>query len=183
MTNIPSQIILLDSLSEGIPVIPLEAAGFYKQNCMVCLHRQGHSSGTSMNVHYNETNQSYVVKWNGEITDQILSAYRDESKNVDFAACTIALILIRELTEYTTIEQSALGTTIDYYLVSERPNDKLLFNHAARLEVSGINHENPDNTVDDRIKSKKRRLKKEGDLLDIIAVVEFGKPWSKMVTV
>ena len=72
---------------------------------------------------------------------------------------------------------------IDYYLVKQNQGDDLIFNHAARLEVSGILTENEDNTVENRIRQKIRRLKPENDLPCLIVVVEFGRPWSKMVEV
>ena len=176
-----AQKLMLESLSERIPVIPEEAVGFYKQNCMVCFHQNGHKSGVSLTVSYNSFNLVFEIYWTGDITEQLLRAYREITRSTDFAACAIALILVRELTEFTAIEQSCIGTTIDYYLIPQRQESNLLFNHAARLEVSGILAENEDNTVEDRIKQKIHRLKPEGDLPDLIAVVEFSKPWSKMV--
>jgi hypothetical protein len=173
--------VTLESLSDRIPVIPEEAVGFYKHNCMVCFQLQGHQSGVILKVLYKSTTTAFEIAWAGEITEQLLRAYRETTRATDFAACTIALILVRELTEFTAVEQSCIGTTIDYYLIPQRQNDDLIFNHAARLEVSGILAENEDNRVDDRIKQKVRRLKPEGDLPDFIAVVEFSKPWSKMV--
>jgi hypothetical protein len=80
------------------------------------------------------------------------------------------------------IEQSNIGTTIDYYLIrkTDYTDDTLIFNHSAYLEVSGIRRENEGNTVEDRIKDKERRLKKKEDLPAYISVVEFSRPWAKM---
>ncbi len=176
------QKLTLESLGERIPVIPEEAVGFYKQNCMVCFHQNGHESGVSLTVNYNSFNLVFEICWTGEVTGQLLRAYRETTRSTDYAACAIALILVREVTEFTAIEQSCIGTTIDYYLIPQRQESNLIFNHAARLEVSGILTENEDNTVEERIKQKIRRLKPVGDLPDLIAVVEFSKPWSKMVS-
>jgi len=177
----PSRRVTLESLSDRIPAITEEAVGFYKQNCMVCFFINGHGSGVNLPVSYNGSFTTFEISWTGDITDQLLGAYREKTRATDFAACAIALISVRELTEFTAIEQSCIGTTIDYYLIRQRQESNLIFNHAARLEVSGILTENEDNTVDARIKEKTRRLRREGDLQDFIAVVEFGKPWSKMV--
>ena len=110
----------------------------------------------------------------------LLSAYLDDKKLVDFGACAIALLLIPKLTDYRAIQQSALGTTIDYYLAPQDQNGDLIFNHAARLEVSGILKESETNTVENRIKSKLRRLK-ESRLPTYVIIVEFSQPWSQMV--
>ena len=174
----------LESLSEGIPVIPDEAVGFYKHNCMVCFHQNGHGSGVKLAVDYNDTATVFEICWTGETDEQLLRAYREAGRATDNAACAVALLLVREMTEFTAIEQSVIGTTIDYYLIRRQPQESdLIFNYAARLEVSGILAENEENTVDDRISRKRRRLRRERDLPDLIAVVEFGRPRAKMVMV
>lgn len=172
----------VDSLAQGIPVIPEDAVGFYKHNCMVCFHSQNHASGVGLESHHGELVENLEVHWAGELTEQLERSYRDDNKATDFGACVIALLLVRELTQYTAIEQSNVGTTIDYYLVNkDQQDDTLIFNHAAYLEVSGIRHESKDNTVEGRIKEKVDRLKKGEDIPALIVVVEFSRPWSKMI--
>jgi hypothetical protein len=172
----------LETLSERIPVITPEAVGFYKQNCMVCLDKNGHPSGVILRVDdRSDGEKMFAVCWNGEVTEQMQRAFRDTLKATDFAACAIALLLIRELTEYTAIEQSAVGTTIDYWLGHQSDaDDVLIFNNKARLEVSGILTENKDNTVEARTRAKLRRLSPKGGLPALIAVVEFSQPWSRI---
>jgi len=182
MRSVVARKLLLESIGTGIPVIPPDAAGFYRQNCMVCFHHHGHRSGVLMRVHYREEIEAFEVAWDGEVSEQIVRSYGDKRRAVDNAACAIALLLVREMTDFTGIEQSSTGSTIDYYLVPQGQDDTLIFNRAARLEVSGILRETEDNTVEDRVRSKLRRLKPEGGLPDFIVIVEFSKPWSKMVS-
>ena len=85
-----------------------------------------------------------------------------------YSPCAIVLLLIQEFTEFTAIEQSVIGTTIDYYLGHQNQNDNLIFNNTARLEVSGILEENKKNTVENRIKRKLNRLKPENNLPDFV---------------
>jgi hypothetical protein len=172
--------ISLDALGK-LPVIPEEAVGFYKQNCMVCFYHNGHSSGVRLRVQYESSNETIPVFWSGDVTDQLLRAYADLIQATNFGACTIALLLIRELMEFTAIEQAIRGTTIDYYLAPQDQDEVLIFNRAARLEVSGILKESENNTVDARVKKKLRRLKQKGDLPTFIIIVEFSQPWSNMV--
>lgn len=181
-TNVSSHI-NLDSLGNGIPVIQPEAVGFYKQNCMVCFHTQGHQSGVQLEVHTENGDTAHGIFWEGKVTAQILRSYADLTRATDNAACAIALLLIRELTSFTAIEQSSIGTTIDYFLVPQIQDDTLIFNHSARLEVSGILCENDRNTVETRVRNKIRRLRPERDLSTFIVVVEFSKPWSQMTMV
>jgi hypothetical protein len=173
----------IESLGPDVSVIPVEAVGFYKHNCMICLDKYGYQSGVQVKVHHDDQNDNFEVCWNGVVTEEIRRAYRDQNKATDFAACSIALLLVPQLTEFTAVEQSNVGTTIDYYLAPKTQDDTLIFNHAARLEVSGILEENKDNTVDGRIQRKVRRLKPDprGSLPTFIVVVEFSQPWAKMV--
>ena len=185
MSTSLARTLVLEELSNGIPVIPEEAVGFYKQNCMVCFFTQNHSSGVIIDVNYERSQLQFEICWEGEVTPQIERAYRDKNKTTDFGACAIALLLIRELTELTAIEQSNVGTTIDYYLIrkTEYKDDTLIFNNSAYLEVSGIRCENENNTVEGRVEEKVHRLKKQEDLPTYISVVDFNRPWSKMVVV
>jgi len=174
----------LESLNDNIPIITNEAAGFFKENCMVCFHNQGYTSGVELKTVYKESNTTFAVCWSGNVTKQMLRNYSDLSQAAEHAACAIAFLLIRELTDYVTIEQAAKGKGIDYFLVPKNQNmeDDLIFNHTAGLEVSGILKESPDNTVDARINGKIKRLKRlKPGLPVVIVVVEFSKPWSKMV--
>lgn len=163
--------------------MPPEAVGFYKHNCMICLNYNNYRTNVLMSVNHKRKDRDACIVWDGEVTEILKKQYGDLVKATDHAACAIALLLLRELTDYTGIEQSSIGTTIDYYLAPQNQDDTLIFNHAARLEVSGILQESKDNTVNDRINSKIRRLKRGDDLPTIIIVVEFSNPRSRVVYV
>ncbi len=184
MLPIEPRILDIESLAHGIPVLQPAMVAFYKQNCMVCFDSEHHVSGVRLEHYQNDDLHLFEVRWHGQVTEHLRRSYRDQNKTTDFAACAIALLLVRELTEYQAIEQSAVGTTIDYYLIpNDQHDDTLIFNHSAYLEVSGIRHETSTNTVAGRIKEKIQRLNTSEDLPVLIAIVEFSRPWSKMVTV
>lgn len=174
----------IDDLSKLTPVIPAEAVGFYKHNCIICFDSQKHKSGVNLEVFHLDENHVFEIVWDGEVSHELIRAYQDNNKTTDFAACTIALMLVTELTEYVAIQQSSVGTTIDYYLVKKDfQDDTLIFNHAAYLEVSGIRCEKASNTVDGRIKEKVQRLKKPENNPVLISIVEFGRPYTRIVEV
>ena len=171
----------LESLASEIPAVPEEAVGFYKQNCMVCLGNQNHQSGVELKVLHSDSHDIFAICWEGDVTDELRRAYADLVRATDNAACAIALLIIREITDMTAIEQAIRGTTVDYYLSHRQQSDELIFNRAARLEVSGILHENESNTINARISERKNRLKP--GLPTYIIVVEFSNPISKVVEV
>lgn len=127
----------LDTLAIGIPALTNALASVYKEACIVCLSRYSHRTGVLMQVQNRDVAQQSILNWNGEMTDDLSRSYVDQNKTTDFAACGIALLLVRETTEFTAIEQSNTGTTIDYYLGPKTDDDTLIFNRTARLEVSG----------------------------------------------
>lgn len=181
MTNISK--IILENLCDGVPVITTDAVGFYKENCMIAFHNQGHDSGVILEVIYQDERCSFMIVWDGIVTEQLINAYKERTQNVNYAAVAIALSLIIRLTPFTAVEQASLGTTIDYFLAPKIRNDHLIFNDSARLEISGIACENSKNTVESRIKRKQNRLSTAEGMETFIAVVEFCKPYSKMVSV
>jgi hypothetical protein len=181
----------LESLVTGIPVIPEESAGFYRQNCMVCFDNQGHKSGVGLRFLYEDEgiDEAVEIHWSGDVTAQMRRAFGDLISATELAACAIALLLVREFTEFTAAERAKVGTAVDYYLLPQGSNDALIFNYTARLEVSGILKENSDtgNTVNRRIREKLERLAQfdlqnpEDKLPTFIIVVEFSNPLSRMV--
>ncbi len=183
MSSSVARTIKLESLGDDIPVIPEEAVGFYMQNCMVCFFQNDHRSGVELEVFVGDGSEISRIEWEREVSEQLLAAYADLVRATDNAAIAVALLLVRELTEYTAIEQSAIGTTIDYYLAPRSRDATFIFNRTARLEVSGILRENNNNTVDRRIQDKIRRLRSENGMSTFIVVTEFSRPWSKMVQV
>ena len=171
----------LESL-EQVPVVR-RTAPFYQEKCMVCLDSQGHRSGVTLSVRFKSSSTAFRICWSGQVTEQMSLSHADLQEAVEFAACAITFLLVPELTELTTIRQAVKGTTVDYYLAPKDRDDLLIFNDAARLEISGILVESENNSVESRIKGKLKRLKPDpgGAFSTLISVVEFSQPWSKVV--
>ncbi len=187
LDSIVAHKISLDTLgAPQIPAIDQESAGFYRIKCMVCFDENGHGSGVPMLVSCgDESAVTYRIEWNGNLTNQHRKNHK-QPQATEYAACGIALLLVPEVTEYTAVEMSAIGTTVDYYLKKpERADDLLIFNDSARLEVSGILREPSSGAVARRVKEKMDRLKPDpnGSMLTFIVVVEFSRPFCRVVLV
>lgn len=179
----PNPVVLdLFSLSDGIPAVLPEMVGFYAQSCMVCLDHNSHQSGVEMFLQTPEENVTCRIIWSDEITREHHNAFADLIRATDHAACAIALLLIREFTEFTAVEQAVIGTHVDYWLRRKEAStdDKYIFNDTARLEVSGILQESRANTVENRVTQKLNRLDTKTPPAYVI-VVEFSRPHSRMV--
>lgn len=181
--------IQLDDLATHAPALTTAMAMFYRENCMVCMDNQGHTTGVMMEVNFADTHEGTSVSWHGTVTDATRASYDDREKRVDFGACgAIALLLMPEFAGLRAVRPSAKGNAIDYYLAPP-DEEHLIFNEGAVLEVSGIQAENPRNTVADRIYRKRRRLhdlrasvtSQTPDPPTYICVVEFGQPKARVV--
>jgi len=151
--------------------------------CVWCLLNQNHANGVKLKVVGNDKeNLFYEIYWPENIeTETIFRSYNQDDAT-QFGAEAIAFLLVREYTKFTVIERAVTSTGIDYWLSFKNVNKNHLFHRAARLEISGILAENPGNTVTSRINLKLKQTQPTDHTFPVyIIVVDFSKPWAKMV--
>jgi hypothetical protein len=104
--------------------------------------------------------------------------YNDPDRATELGACAVAILLIRDLTGLTTIEQSRRGDGFDYWLGSA---EELSFQ--ARLEVSGV-RVGDDTAVRARVNQKLRQTHRSdaSGLPAYVVVVLFSRPMAYVVT-
>lgn len=170
----------LAALGPGIPALTVALGSAMREACLICFTDQGHPSGVRLKVS-GIFNAAFLVEWDGAVTAQMQRAWRDEEYATEQAACGVALLLIKELTGYTAVEQVSKGPGFDYWLGfydEARP----LLQFQARLEVSGIRR-GTDTAIKRRINLKRRQVaQSEEDLPAYIVVVEFSRPVAWVVT-
>jgi hypothetical protein len=169
--------LLLHQLRDGLPGVSPVVAGAHLEACIVCLDNEGHQSGVTLHVEGIIPQQEVAVQWDVSVTDQVRRAWADEVNATEWGACALAFALITTLTPYTVIRQSRRGTGIDYWL-GRQDSVQLLFQDAARLEVSGIRRADP-GTVRTRMRQKKQQAGKAA-LPTYIVVVEFSGPSARI---
>jgi hypothetical protein len=104
--------------------------------------------------------------------------YNDPERATENGAYGIAILVIRDLTGFTVVEQSRKGTGFDYWLgYEEGPMFK------ARLEVSGI-RAGDESTISARVQQKVRQTKRSDSLSlpGYIVVIEFSQPRACVVS-
>ncbi|MGB0388923.1 MAG: hypothetical protein ACPGWR_29225 [Ardenticatenaceae bacterium] len=151
------------------------------QACAICFDNQGHSSGVEMEV-IGDYSITCKVHWQSVVSERMRRSWEDK-RATELAACGIAILLIYELTQFTPIEISRIGTGFDYWLGSKDDVETFPFQeYKARLEVSGI-RKGTDSDIERRVKVKVKQTK-TSDHLNLpayVVVVEFSKPQTKMV--
>lgn len=163
-------------MKDTITLFSVTQADFWSENCIVALEHNTHKSGCILKVTGDQT-EDIELKWSKSV---VKSGYKEEKKFVEKSAEAISFFLCRKYTEYNVIEESCIGTGVDYWLgydethQSYDPNNFL----SARLEISGINSETSGNTVNSRVKEKAKQTKSsDGTALPAyISVVEHSNP-------
>lgn len=158
---------IVPDLTESWATSRLEAAVF-------CLDYNGHRSRIKMNVSPN--NNSFVIHWKMSMDQRVKNTWNDVQEATEKGAEGIAAILVNELTQYKVIRRSVKKTGIDYWL-GYKENETLLFQDAARLEISGL-IDGTNGEFNRRVKDKSEQVKQSNAtrLPAYISITDFGEP-------
>ncbi len=174
------KVLYLNSLDTGIPAITSRQAGVHMEACVWCLLECGHPNGTFIEVNYVGEQDAYKVVWHDdEIDIDALDRAYNKDDAPEHGAEAVALLLVREKTDFTAIRRSITSTGIDYWLGHQQPVNNQIFNEkSARLEVSGILRQSPTNRVKYRVRTKRNQTKRSDNthFPAFVVVVEFSQP-------
>jgi hypothetical protein len=147
-----------------------------EQAIVVCLDSQGHLSGCLLTVQGAFTDNCELV-WSLSLTESVRRYWSDLVDATEQGAYGLAILLLRENTGMTIIERSRRGSGFDWWLGTEDN----LFQHKARLEVSGILAGSP-RRINSRLKAKLAQAEQSAstDLPVYAVVIEFRTPCAKV---
>ena len=143
----------LEQLRENLDYLVTSMSAYMCDCLVVCFAEENHNIGLILKVETEDKNYSFQLEWTTKITPHLIGATRDEERTTEWAAMGIALLLVRELTEYPYICTSHKKTGIDFFLSKNATE----MNRDARLEISSIRKESPTNTLKRRLVIKKRQ--------------------------
>lgn len=165
-------ITLEDIMTANLPGISPGTASYLCENAVACLHRQRHSSGVVMRCRGIDSNPE-AINWTTQFTDQMDRSLNDQEVATEHGAACISILYALQHTDYTVIQRSRKKTGVDYWLGRK---DAILFQNAARMEVSGIFNDS------DKVNARVKRKLEQSNLSDrtglpaFISVVEFSTP-------
>jgi hypothetical protein len=150
--------------------IPTSEAVYFAEGCAVAFEDYKHSSPTKLNVTGYHAG-TIEISW---VSPDRRGGWKEKTKVVHLAGIAVAFIVVTRFTQYKVIEESVIGTGIDYWLGND---DEWNFINA-RLEVSAIGKESRSNTVKGRVTGKEAQsTASDGSGLPVYVVVtEFAKP-------
>jgi hypothetical protein len=166
----------LEELKETVKAFSTVQSDFLAENCIIALEANNHRSGCVLRVN-GDAEIEFTLAWSKQVSR---AGYQEPVKFTEKAAEAVSFFLTAHLTEYVIVEESVIGTGIDYWLdyaeYDARYNKEYMFQ--AKLEISGIFRETKDNTLENRVKDKKRQVR-DGHTAVVpayISVVEFSSP-------
>ena len=173
-------ILKLHTIGEGIEGISPTYGAYMAECAAVCFESQGHKSGVLLPYSDGQVTKNSVVEWTNEVNDTILPSHFDEKRTTDFGAMGVAVLLTCNLTDYTHFISSSTNNGYDFELLKKGDDINFI---RARLEISGIRKETPQNTVESRLKTKEKQILKGADSNSIcyVSVIEFSKPKAKFI--
>jgi hypothetical protein len=169
----------LEQLRDNLDYLVASMSAYMCDCLVVCLSEENQKSGLILKVETDDKEQTFRIEWTTEITPHLIGATRDEERTTEWAAMGLALLLVRELTDYPYICTSHKKTGIDFFLSKSATE----MNRDARLEISGIRKESLTNTIKRRLVIKKRQTE-PSDALNMpvfISITEFSQPKSVFV--
>ncbi len=171
-------------LEEGLIGISPKAGAYLAEASAFCLEANGHESGVILKIS-GKIEEKLQIQWNILVDEQVKRSWKDSLEATQFGAVGIAISLMLELTGYTVIERSFIGTGFDYVLGIEeiKKDGSVQLISKVRLEVSGLWKESKTNTVNQRVKQKLKQTNVSDytNLDAYIVVVEFSTPKAKFV--
>lgn len=147
----------------------------YAEAAGIALERNDHASGTSMLVQ-GDASHELAVHWEIEgDSENARRAWGDPDVTAEWGAYGVACLLVEGATECTIAERSRKGTGFDFWL-RHKSAQGMLFQDAAKLEVSGISRGN-ERAVKKRVRAKEEQVQRyDTSRPAMVAVVEFGRP-------
>ncbi len=166
----------LEELDEAMTFFSPTQCKFLSENCIVALEHNAHVKECELDV-VGDQKLKIPISWNSDVNK---NGYKETKKFTEKGAEALSFFLALELTEYNQIEEAAIGTGIDYWLGFDEDHEKYdeLNFFQARLEVSGILTETPENNLNKRVREKKNQTKPTDGtgLPAYVSIVEFSSP-------
>src|ERR1700680_1120613 len=141
-------------LKNGTLNIGKAYGAFLVESAEYCLKLKSHPSPVSLLL-TGDLKESGLLDW-GE-GEQNGGQRPDLYEATEYGACGLALVIALQLTGMPFVEQSARGTGGDYWLGNDRSGN-VIFQRAARLEVSGILQGDVSSPLAEGLCKRKRRL-------------------------
>lgn len=98
----------------GLPALSIAKGQSYAEAAAICLEDRSHIQGVVLDVKGSHTRQ-YCLRW-PPVTQQLKDTYNDLQDATCDGAYGVAIVVARDITGLTVLQQSRKGTGFDYWL-------------------------------------------------------------------
>lgn len=152
---------------------------FLVEAAAYCLYRNNHHTPGDLLLTL-RTSFIASLQWT-EVGPELDSTWADLKEAAEYGAYAIAIVVSARITKFKRVERCAQsGTGIDIWLTNA-VDDRGIFQHSARLEVSGI-FNGGQSAIKARLKQKLDQTESSDHTMlpAYVAIVEFGSPEIRM---
>jgi hypothetical protein len=163
-----------DDLIEGELGLTQTAGAYFAEAASYCLHCHKHANPVRVLLS-GDLSGEMSLSWIA-ISDAHFRTHADLEESTEYGAYAIGIIIAAKVTGFSCVERSAKGTGIDFWLAGNS-DERGIFQHSARLEVSGI-FRGAEKTILTRVEQKlSQTIPTDSQGLPVyVAVVEFSSP-------
>lgn len=168
-----------DALKSGCLGISAVYGSFLAEAASHCLQLNDHANPVVLDL-TGDVSSSKRLKWSDAIQDDG-STWADSQEATEYGGYGVAIVVALPLTGTERVERSAKGTGIDYW-IGEVTQGRGIFQHAARLEVSGI-LKGDDSKIRTRLNEKLTQSERSEHtgFPAYVVIVEFSRPEARFV--
>jgi hypothetical protein len=174
-----NQIFRFDGLKAGKLGLSPAYGAFVAEAASYCLFRNHHHSPGSLILTIEQPEVTSLL-WD-EVNADLDPTWADLKEAAEYGAYAVALVVCFHVSKFSHVARCAQsGTGIDIWL-TESTDDRGIFQHSARLEVSGI-FNGGQSAIKARLRQKLEQTKRSDHTMlpAFVAVVEFGLPEIRM---
>jgi len=163
-----------DSLVKGELGLTPSAGAYFAEAASYCLHLHKHANPVRLLLS-GDLSGEMSLNWI-TIGEAHYQTHADLEESTEYGAYAIGIVIAVKLTGFPCVERSAKGTGIDFWLADDS-DERGVFQHSARLEVSGI-FRGTENAIATRVKQKLLQTTPTDiqGLPVYVAVIEFSSP-------
>ncbi|MGV3597103.1 MAG: hypothetical protein ACO1PI_04495 [Bacteroidota bacterium] len=162
-----------NNLSGGTP----EQIVYFNQWASIGFDRYHDNSTTEIDILIDGEQRRIKLSWDSNFSKATM---REDKDIAHFGGVAMAWFVMSVLLDYKHVEQTEIGSGVDYCFMKREPNDDDLnfLGEFHYIEVSGILEEKKTNTLDNRVKNKHNQISKGSnrEMPSSVIVTLFSTP-------
>lgn len=147
----------LDDTTKNLQGPSKEQIIVFNQWAAVALNKFHSNSKIGFEFNINGKITKHILNWNSDFSQD---AMKEKTELANFGGVSLAMFVMSVLSDYKYVNQSEIGTGVDYGFQKSHPTSDNFFQDCHYVEISGLLKENGTNTLINRVKIKHQQIDK-----------------------